>query len=173
MNTKMKLWLAALSLMSFGVASAAQEIQQQKQAQQAQQAQQPVKRALTSEQQALLDQQDQALGQAALVLIKKIDENKAGEVWDISSAVTHKIVSRQDFIARVGSQRAVLGTAGTRMPLGVHHLRIDGKSGVPAGLYVNVAFDTRFSGAARNVQEMVSFVLDADNVWRFAGYSIL
>jgi hypothetical protein len=170
MNSKMKIWLVGLSLMSFGIVSAAQENDRQKQVQQAQQ---PIKRSLTSEQQALLDQQDQALGQAALVLIKKLDENKAGEVWDISSSVTHKIVSRADFIARVASERAALGTPGTRMPLGVHHLRTDGKNGPPAGLYVNVTFDTRFSGAPRNVQEMLTFVLEADNVWRFAGYSIL
>ncbi|KMZ13320.1 Membrane-fusion protein [Candidatus Burkholderia humilis] len=169
MNLRMKLWLAALLLMSFGVVSEAQETQQYKQAQQAQQ---PAKRSLTREQQAALDQQDQALGQAALVLIKMIDENKASELWDTSSAITHKIVSRSDFVAKVASDRAALGTPGTRMPLGVRHLQTDGSGGAPADLYVNVAFDTRFSKTPRNMQEIITFVLEADNTWRFAGYSI-
>jgi hypothetical protein len=166
----MKLLLAALSLMSCGIVSEAQDTQRYKQAQEAQK---PVKRALTRDEQAALDQQDQALGQAALVIMKMIDENKAGAVWDTSSAITRKITSRSQFLSKLASDRAPLGTPGVRMPLGVHHLRADGSGGTPAGLYVNAVFDTRYSGAPRNVQEMVTFVLEADNVWRFAGYSLL
>jgi uncharacterized protein YneR len=59
-----------------------------------------------------------------------------------------------------------------RMPMGVRHLRYDGTGNMPAGAFINVAFDTQFSNARQGSREMVTFMLDQDNMWRFVGYAV-
>jgi hypothetical protein len=173
MKPNMKLWLAALSLMSFGVVSEAQESLEYKRAQQAQQAaQNGAQQGLTREQQAALDKQDQDIAQVALDIVRMIDAKRAGEVWDDAALVGKRVISRDDFIAKVTQDRSALGVAGMRMPMGVRHMRYDGTGNMPKGAFVNVSFDTQFSNAPQSVREMVTFMLDADNTWRFVGYAI-
>jgi hypothetical protein len=169
MNTSMKLWLAALSLMSFGVVSEAQQSLEHKRAQQAQQ---PFVQSITPEQQAALDRQDQEIAQVALNIVRMIDQGKIGEVWDNASPVGKQVISRDDFLKKVMRDRGALGAPGMRMPMGVRHLRYDGSGKMPAGSFINVSFDTQFSNAPQSAREMVTFVLDADNNWRFVGYAI-
>ncbi|SAK62147.1 membrane protein [Caballeronia glebae] len=167
MKASINLSLAALLLISTSIAC---------QAQQAPPAQQqnrpPVVRALTPEQQASLDKQDQDIGQAAMEIIKLIDQDKAGVVWDQGSPLAKQIVSRDDFMKKVAQDRSPLGQPGLRMPMGVRHYRYDGSGNIPAGAYINVRFDTQFSRSNRTRSETVSFILDSDRVWRFVGYSV-
>jgi hypothetical protein len=155
MKTSTKQWLSALSLMSFGIVSLAQPAP-----------------SLTPEQQAGLDKQDRDVAQLADVIVKMIDENKAGDVWDASSAVAKKVITREGFVTKVSQDRGALGKPGLRMPMGVKHLHFDGTGNMPAGWFMSVAFDTQFSQARQSAREVVTFVLDADKVWRFAGYSV-
>jgi hypothetical protein len=169
MKTSMKLWLAALSLMSFGVVSEAQESIEYERAQQTRQ---PAVRMLTSEQQAALDKQDRDIDQAAMNIVRLIDQGKAADVWETASPVAKKIISRDDFATKIAHDRSALGTPGMRMPLGVRHLRYDGSGNMPAGAFINVSFDTQFGDTPRSMHEMVTFILDADNTWRFVGYAV-
>jgi long-subunit fatty acid transport protein len=169
MKNSMKLWLAALSLMSFGVVSEAQESLEHKRAQQAQQ---PVAQSITPEQQAALDKLDQDIAQTALNIVRMIDQDRAGEVWDTASPVGKKVISRDDFLKKIAHDRGALGSPGMRMPMGVRHLRYDGTGNMPAGAFVNVSFDTQFGKLPQSSREMVTFILDADNNWRFVGYAI-
>ncbi|SAK45664.1 DUF4019 domain-containing protein [Caballeronia ptereochthonis] len=168
MKASIELSLGALLLMSYGIASQAQ--------QPAQLVPQPVQstapRSLTREQQAVLDKQDQDIAQVALDIVRTIDEGKAGEVWDGASPVAKRIISRDDFLNKIAHDRAQFGAPGMRMPMGIRHYRYDGTGKLPAGAYINVLFDTQFSQVAQSAREMVTFILDPDNVWRFAGYSV-
>ncbi|VXC98240.1 conserved exported hypothetical protein [Burkholderia sp. 8Y] len=128
--------------------------------------------SLTREQQAGLDKQDHDIAQMADVIVKMIDQNKTGEVWDAGSAVAKKVITREDFVNKVTHDRAALGTAAMRMPMGVKHLHFDGTGNMPAGWFMSVSFDTQFSQARQSAREVVTFVLDPDRVWRFAGYSV-
>ncbi|SAK43897.1 membrane protein [Caballeronia hypogeia] len=165
MNASIKRSLAALLLMSFGIAS---------QAQQAQPA--PVHsaavRSLTKEQQGALDKQDQDVAQVAVAIVRLIDQDKAGEVWDQSSPIARQIIARDAFVKKIAHDRAPLGAPGMRMPMGVKHYQYDGTGNMPAGAYLNILFDTQFSQSAQSSREMVTFILDSDNVWRFVGYSV-
>jgi hypothetical protein len=169
----MKIWLAALSLMSFGIVSKAEESVEYKRAQQAQQqAQRSAVQSLTREQQEQLDKLDQTIAQVAFDIVKMIDARKVGEVWDSGSPVGKKVITRDDFIAKVEHDRGALGAPGIRMPMGLRHLRYDGTGNMPAGAFINVAFDTQFANAPQSSREMVTFMLDRDNIWRFVGYAI-
>ncbi|WP_321800339.1 DUF4019 domain-containing protein [Caballeronia sp. J97] len=166
MKASIRLSLAALLLVSGSIACQAQQVQP------AQQKIQPVAQSLTKEQQAALDKQDQDIAQVASSIIKMIDQNKAAEVWDAASPIAKQIISREDFTKKVAHDRSPLGTPGVRMPMGVKHYRYDGSGNMPAGAYINVVFDTQFSQAAQSSREMVTFILDSDNMWRFVGYSV-
>ncbi|WP_250494470.1 MULTISPECIES: DUF4019 domain-containing protein [unclassified Caballeronia] len=165
MKASFKLFLFVVSLISFAGACQAQQAQQAPQTAQA-------PHALTREQQAQLDKQDQDIAQVASTIVKMVDENKAGDIWDLSSPLARKVITRDDFVKKVTNDRAALGAAGMRMPMGVRHLHFDGTGNMPAGSYITVTFDTQFSQAQKSSREIVTFILDPDNSWRFAGYSV-
>ncbi|AET94422.1 putative secreted protein (plasmid) [Burkholderia sp. YI23] len=167
MKARITLSLGTLLLISSSIACQAQQTQPAPQ-----QPPSAAARSLTKEQQAALDKQDQDIAQAASAIVGLIDQNKAGEVWDDASPIAKQIISRDDFIRKVVHDRAPLGTPGLRMPMGVKHYRYDGTGNMPAGAYINVLFDTQYSQARQSSREMVTFILDADNVWRFVGYSL-
>ncbi|MDR5740369.1 MULTISPECIES: DUF4019 domain-containing protein [unclassified Caballeronia] len=168
MNTNTKLWLSGLSLMSLLVSAGGTA-----QAQQTQPAPQPRPApSLTREQQANLDKLDQDIAEAAIAIVKLIDQNKPGEVWDGASAVAKKIITREDFVNKVTRDRAALGAPGIRMPMGVKHLQFDGTGNMPAGSFMSVAFETQFSDARQSSRESVTFILDPDRRWRFVGYAV-
>ncbi|KXU82033.1 hypothetical protein CR51_42900 [Caballeronia megalochromosomata] len=167
MKSRITASLAALLLLSASIACHAQQAQPSQQA-----VQQADPRSLTKEQQAALDKQDQDIAQVALAIVRLIDQNKAGEVWDQASPIAKQIISRDDFMKKVTRDRSSLGAPGLRMPMGVKHYRYDGTGNMPAGAYINILFDTQFSQASQSSREMVTFILDSDKVWRFVGYSV-
>lgn len=161
MKTSTKLWLSGISSMSFCIACQAQPVPQTGPAP-----------SLTREQQAGLDKQDQDIAEMAGTIVKMIDQNKAGDVWDVSSDVAKRVIAREDFVSKVSRDRATLGTPGMRMPMGVKHLHFDGTGNMPAGWFMSVTFDTQFSQPQQPSREVVTFILDADRSWRFVGYSV-
>ncbi|MEZ2353772.1 DUF4019 domain-containing protein [Caballeronia sp. RCC_10] len=97
---------------------------------------------------------------------------QGGGVWDGSSAVAKKIISREDFANKVTRDRAALGTPGMRMPLWVRHLQFDGTGNMPAGSFMSWPSITQFDQARQSSRESVTSMLHPDRRWRFVGYSV-
>lgn len=128
--------------------------------------------ALTPAQQAQLDTQNAEMSAAALRAAQWIDAGRIGELWDGASTVAKKAVPRDLFVRQVGADRARLGTLVSRGQPSISRVRYNVGAAVPEGVYVNVAYPTRFTNSPQPVRELVSFRLDEDNVWRMAGYSV-
>lgn len=126
---------------------------------------------LTPQQKAQLEKQNVQMAQASLRIAQMVDQNQLGQVWDQSSSVTKQTTKRADFVQSVGGDRTKLGAASERKLQAI--TRTVSKGGkVPAGLYVNVSYATRFAKAPKAVRELISFHLDSDKVWRVAGYTL-
>lgn len=109
-----------------------------------------------------------ALYEAALRMARGIDAGQAAQLWEAASAVTKRSVTREAFVAGVSQARKPLGAVTAR---DWHAVRRQNSSGgsLPAGQYASVEFAAVLAGG-RVAQEMISFRLDEDGVWRFAGY---
>ncbi|WP_149194953.1 DUF4019 domain-containing protein [Luteimonas suaedae] len=152
-----------------GVATAQQPQQQQPPQQAAQQAQQ---QQLTPEQQAQLQRQDADMTRAAQQVVQMIDANQAGEVWDMSTAAVKRMIPRDSFVQQITGDRQRLGAPSGRGDAVVSRSQFEAGGEVPEGIYINVAFPTRFANSEEPVRELVSFRLDEDKVWRVSGYSL-
>lgn len=162
--------LAIAASACVGVAAAQQPQSQPQQAaqQQAQQAQQQ----LTPEQQAQLQRQDAEMTQAAQQVVQMIDANRIGEVWDMSTAAVKRMIPRDSFVQQITGDRERLGAPSSRGNAVVSRSQFQAGGEVPEGLYINVAFPTKFANNEEPVRELVSFRLDEDKVWRVSGYSL-
>lgn len=106
-----------------------------------------------------------------LQAMQLIDQNRTGELWTNASAGAKTQVSAASFSADVGKARAALGAPRERVWTNVSRLTMKNPDPAIAGTYVNVEYQTRFTNRPdATVQEMVSFHLDRDGVWRFSGY---
>lgn len=101
-----------------------------------------------------------------------IDANRVGDVWDLSTDVVKRMVPRESFVQQVTADRARLGAPSERGQPVVTRTQFQEGGEVPAGLYINIAFPTRFANTPEPVRELVSFRLDEDQVWRVSGYSL-
>lgn len=128
--------------------------------------------ALTPAQQAQLAKQNAEMTQAALKVAQMVDANQLAQLWDGASVVAKRAVPKEAFVAQIAAARKRLGAVGGRGQATVTRVRYDNGAAVPAGLYVNVSFPTRFANAPQPVRELVSFRLDEDKVWRMSGYSL-
>lgn len=140
----------------------------------AQAGQQPAQpqQQLTPEQQEQLARQDAQMADAARQVVQLIDANRIGDVWDLSTEVVKQLVPRDGFIEQVTADRNRVGApAGRGQPV-ITRTQFQEGAGVPAGLYINIAFPTRFANSDEPVRELVSFRLDEDQVWRVSGYSL-
>lgn len=104
-----------------------------------------------------------------LQVIQMVDQNRIGEIWDGAAPVAQKRVARADFIQQVAQARAPLGAPQQRQWAAIHRQAVAGGDAELAGQYVNVEYETRFSGG-RTVREMATFQLGPDGVWRVSGY---
>lgn len=159
-----------------GIAAAQQPQQQQQQPPQQPQpqqgAQQQAQQQLTPEQQAQLQRQDADMTQAAQQVVQMIDANRTGEVWDMSTAAVKQMIPRESFVQQITADRERLGAPSSRGEAMVSRSQFQAGGEVPEGLYINVAFPTRFANNEEPVRELVSFRLDDDKVWRVSGYSL-
>lgn len=132
----------------------------------------PAQSAPTPAQQAQLARQDAEMSQAALKVAQMVDAGQLGPLWDGASAVARKAVAREAFVKQVGEERARLGAVVGRGQASVSRVQYGPGAQVPAGLYINVSFPSRFAGAPQPVRELVSFRLDEDQTWRLSGYNL-
>ncbi len=132
-------------------------------------AQQP---QLTPEQRAALAKQDADMTRGAQQVIALVDANRIGEVWDGASPTMKRLVSKDEFVKQVTMDRNRLGAPAGRGQAGVSRSQFAAGGQVPAGLYINVSFPTKFAKAPQQVRELVSFHLDDDKTWRVSGYSL-
>lgn len=109
------------------------------------------------------------LANAGLQITRLIDGNRAGEVWDGASAVAKRSIDRKRFTETIEAQRKPLGEASSRRWTSVSRHSTAGSGPLPAGIYANVEFETRFAGH-RTGHELVSFRQDEDGTWRLSGY---
>lgn len=128
--------------------------------------------ALTPQQRAALAQQDLDMTKAATQVVQMVDGNRIGEVWDGASPTMKRLVKKDDFIKQVTIDRNKLGAAGTRAKPAISRSQFNAGGQVPAGLYINVSFPTKFAKTPQPVRELVSFRLDEDKTWRVSGYSL-
>jgi len=124
------------------------------------------------EQRAGLARQDEQMRQAGWEVMYMMDFGQMGEIWDMASQVMKNLVSREEFVGQVVSERNRLGALIERGSPAITRSRSDGSAGVPAGLYINVTSMTRFSNQTAPVRELVSFRFDEDQIWRVTGYSL-
>jgi len=164
---KFKTIALAIVLSACVGAAAAQEPAAQPQQQPAEAQQQ-----LTPEQQQQLARQDAELANAAQQVVQMIDANRVGDVWDLSTDVVKRLVPRGSFVEQVTADRNRLGAPAERGQPVVTRTQFRDGGDVPAGLYINVAFPTRFANTPEPVRELVSFRLDEDQIWRVSGYSL-
>ena len=176
---RLRFLLIAATLAACATASAQQPSQPRPATQPARPATQPARPAtqpaqpqLTPEQRAQLAKQDAEMSQAALRVMQLVDANRAGEVWDGSSAVMKQAVPKDAFVRQITTDRARLGAVSGRASPVV--TRTQGRAGtpVPAGLYINVQSSTKFAAQQQPIRELVSFRLDDDKVWRVSGYTL-
>lgn len=132
----------------------------------------PVKQPLTPEQQGQVARQNAEMSKAAAQVIQLVDQNRTAEVWDGASAVAKSVVSKDNFIRQIASDRQKLGAPIERKQVGVTRAAYAAGGQVPAGNYINVVYATRFANAPQPVRELVSFHLDNDKTWRVSGYSL-
>lgn len=127
--------------------------------------------ALSPEQQAALAKQNQAILQIAQRTAQMIDQNQADQVWDGASDIAKKAAPKDVFVKQIANDRQALGALTARTAQGITRRQSAGGP-VPAGQYVSVSFATRFAKFKQPIRELVTFHLDADHVWRLAGYTV-
>ena len=105
-----------------------------------------------------------------LNIVRSIDSNQAGHLWDGGSIMIKRAVQREVFVMNVAKARKGYG----KQPLVRHWTAIHRQSGggaMPVGQYVSVQFSAEFSDK-RVLREVISLRRDEDGVWRFVGYAI-
>lgn len=108
---------------------------------------------------------------AGAEVTKIVDESRYGELWDGASPVVKQLLPRAEFDAGLGKTRQPLGTPSGRTWVALFRTQMGADQGQLAGDYVNIEYETRFDKGEVK-RELVSFRLDADKVWRFAGYAL-
>ncbi|MBU8976805.1 MULTISPECIES: DUF4019 domain-containing protein [unclassified Lysobacter] len=109
--------------------------------------------------------------QAATEVAQLIDGGRIAEVWDGSSPVSQRAITRDKFVAEVNAQRKPLGAPTSRHWIAVTRNAVQGDKTVPSGMYVSARFETHFAGN-RIAEELFSFRYDEDSTWRLSGYWI-
>jgi hypothetical protein len=105
-----------------------------------------------------------AIRDAGQRVVMAMDAGQAAKLWDEASAVTKKSVTRDAFVAGTNKARQALGKTNNRNWLSVRRQFGD-------GLYASAEFLVEAPGKPP-VRELVSFRLDEDGTWRFAGYAV-
>jgi len=119
-----------------------------------------------------LAKQDAEMSRAALQAAQLVDANRTGELWDGASSVARNAVTREAFVSQIAAARGKVGALVGRGKPSVSRMRYGAGAPVPEGIYVNVAFPTRFANSPQPVRELVSFRLEDDKVLRLAGYAL-
>lgn len=116
-----------------------------------------------------------SMATAARQVLELIDANRAAEVWEGSSNVAKRSITRDAFVQQAMAARASLGRAVSRTWLSVLRQQVDANAAQqpgnpPQGMYISVRFATTFANG-RSAIELVTFRMDEDATWRLAGYT--
>ena len=104
-------------------------------------------------------------------VIKILDESRYGELWNGASLVIKQLFPRAQFGVDLAKIRQPFGAPSARTWVSLSHGQLNADQGQLAGEYANVEYETRFAKGEVK-RELVSFRLDTDKVWRFAGYAL-
>ena len=106
---------------------------------------------------------------AARIWLMSIDEGHYGPSWTNASKVFRDALTREKWVTSL---------TGVRQPLGERMFRVaevcqttESLPGAPAGKYVVMRFSASFADC-KSAVETVTFVHEADGMWRAAGYFI-
>lgn len=132
----------------------------------------PAQQQLTpAQRQAIISFRRNMAGKA-LAIAQLIDQGKAGDVYDQSSEVMKKAVSRESFVSGIAKQRDNAGKLVSRKVAAITQSVSKGDQKLPAGNYINVLFASQFSSEKAPIRELVSYHYDADKVLRVSGYTL-
>lgn len=98
-----------------------------------------------------------------------VDAGDYGASWDESAVFFRQMVEREQWIEQLTTYRAPLGTMLQRGDALAEYAT--SLPGAPDGEYVIMQLQTSFENKAQAV-ETITAMLDADGVWRVAGYYI-
>lgn len=107
--------------------------------------------------------------EAARQWLKGIDAGDYAQSWKNADAYFQKVMSEEDWSARLWSSRKPLGSLYSRTLQSSRE--IPALANGPEGTYVNLKFDSSFAGR-QSVQETVTVVKHVDGTWRSVGYLI-
>ncbi|MDR1075626.1 MAG: DUF4019 domain-containing protein [Xanthomonadaceae bacterium] len=127
---------------------------------------------LTPEQQAQVQRQNEEVSNAAERVVQLVDQGRFAEIWAGVSPVAKAVTQEAEFARQVGQDRERLGAVESRRQANINRVMYREGGEVPAGHYITVVYAAKFANAAQPIQELVSFHLDPDEVWRVAGYSV-
>jgi hypothetical protein len=112
---------------------------------------------------------EEAAEAAAAVWLKLVANGKYAESWDTGSALFHKSITKEGWIALLKGGLPVFGDVVTRKLKAVSYSRT--LPGAPDGEYVAMQYQTEFSNT-KDAVETVTASLDPDGSWRISGYHI-
>lgn len=119
------------------------------------------------------DIEPSALRDASLRMALALDAGHGQQIWRAASVVVKESLGCEDFANAVATRRQAIGKVRRRE----WHLisrgfsTESGADALPPGIYACSTFAVTFDDG-RTGQEMVSFRLDEDGVWRFVGNHI-
>ena len=114
------------------------------------------------------DSQDAAQG-AALAWLALIDDEKYVESWDEAASVFKSRISRDQWVDAIRSMQAPIGKVRSRSFSGADfHTTLPG---APDGKYVVIRYRASFEHKDDAV-EIVTPMLDQNDIWRVSGYFI-
>lgn len=105
--------------------------------------------------------------------VQAIDSARYRELWSLASTAVRAVVPEGDFVQGVTQMRSRDGVAPSRrtwIRLDLQQQPSKPEQRTPGGLFANCLFESQFGNVMR--REMVSFRLDEDRQWRFAGYYV-
>lgn len=111
--------------------------------------------------------QNSEVESAAANWLQLLDKQEFAASWNAASPMFQTTLTREEWVKRVGADRAALGSA-VRQIKSVERVS---PPNLPPGEYVRLVYDTRFSNAGA-LQEVLSLQKEADLVWRVAGYFV-
>jgi hypothetical protein len=99
-----------------------------------------------------------------------VDAGQYEQSWETCAAYLKNEVPQQEWVKRLSAVRSVAGKLLDRKQLDFTYTK-NNDEGIPNGEYMVYHFDSKFQNKD-HLTETVTVMLEADNIWRIAGYFI-
>ena len=99
-----------------------------------------------------------------------VDAGQYEQSWETCAAYLKKEMLKQDWVKQLSAVRKVAGKLLERKQKDYAYTK-NTDAGIPYGEYMVYHFDSKFENRD-HLTETVTVMLEADNVWRIAGYFI-